>query len=261
MAIFTVGALEIGPETKIDFQDFVNIALGLSIKSAGDFGPDRFELGLSGDLMLRIWASTDGLRVNLFSTTNKGEIPPLILSFMDEEKRPTIETLERRLRGMRQLYAIIYLFQEGRATELSRLLADNPNADIELVLLKDYERLQIESFGPGSWVITLVSKIRSSYKAILKFAAIVFPQGRDNFLRRLEAETILKELEVEKKEFELIAQKTDYVLALAEKLPDPSIKEKLYQRVENEMARFLNAPKDSTVVRNRTGHLLGHRKE
>ena len=114
MAIFTVGAVELGPETEIDFADFISITMGLSIKSAGDFGKDRFEFGLSGDIMLRIWSSPDGLRLNLFSTTNKGEIPPLILTFADEKKPPTLESLERRLNGMRQLYAIIYLFQEGR---------------------------------------------------------------------------------------------------------------------------------------------------
>jgi hypothetical protein len=261
MAIFTVGAVELGPETEIDFADFISITMGLSIKSAGDFGKDRFEFGLSGDIMLRIWSSPDGLRLNLFSTTNKGEIPPLILTFADEKKPPTLESLERRLKGMRQLYAIIYLFQEGRTNDLSKLLGEDPNADIEHALLKDNERLQIESFGPGSWVIALLSQIRSSYKAILKFAAIIYPQGRDAFLRRLEAETRLKEIEVEKNEFELIAQKTDYALGLAEKLPDPQIKEKLYQRVEREMASFLDMPTESPAVKNRAMHLLGPRVE
>ncbi|MDP2807665.1 MAG: hypothetical protein Q8O74_05960, partial [bacterium] len=101
MAIFTVGTFELGPETQIEFQDFISIVLGLSIKSAADWDKDRVELGLSGNLMLRVWWTPNGLKLNLLSTTNKGEIPPLILSFADEKERPTIDILERRLRGMR----------------------------------------------------------------------------------------------------------------------------------------------------------------
>lgn len=257
MAMFTVGALELGPETEIDFANFVSITLGLSIKSAGDFGKDRVEIGLSGDMMLRIWSSPEGLRLNLFSTTNKGEIPPLILTFADEKKPPTLESFERRLQGMRQLYAIIYLFQEGRTADLSKLLADDPDVDIELALLKDNERLQIESFGPGSWIIALLSQVRASYKAILTFAAIIYSKGRDSLLRRLEAEARLKEIEVEKNQFELMARKTDYALALAEKLPDAQIRERLYRRVETEMANFLDMPKESPAVKDGAVRLLG----
>jgi len=65
VSIFTGGAFELGPETQIDFQDFVSVVLDLSIKSAADWGKERVELGLSGDLMLRVWWTPNGLRVNL----------------------------------------------------------------------------------------------------------------------------------------------------------------------------------------------------
>jgi hypothetical protein len=75
MARFTIGAGELGEELQSDFADFVEIAKGRSIVSAADWGKDRFELGLSGDLMIRVFLAGDTIEVNLISTTNAGENP------------------------------------------------------------------------------------------------------------------------------------------------------------------------------------------
>ena len=257
MAEFTVGAFELGPEIEIDFADFISIVMGLSIKSAADWGEDRIELGLSGDLMMRIFWTEAGLRVNLLSTTNRDEVPPLILNFMADGRRPNIATLERRLHGLRQLHAIIFALQEGRQDGLAKLLQSETDLDIEGTLLSAKERLHVESIGPGSWIVVLAAKLRSSYKAVLSFVSVVYPTGRDALLRRLEAETKLKELNVEREQVELAARKTDVVLSLAERMPDPKIKQKLYDRVERELSAFLDAPVGTPQVTGVAAKMLG----
>lgn len=50
MIKYSLGAFEMREATYSDFSEFINIVKGRSIVSGADWGEDRFELGLSGNL-------------------------------------------------------------------------------------------------------------------------------------------------------------------------------------------------------------------
>lgn len=95
MAEFTLGAQELGETQQSNFAEFINIVNGRSVISGADWGNDRIEFGLSGDGMVRIFWTPDGLHANFISTTNKGDIPPLMLQIVDGEKRLPARILEK----------------------------------------------------------------------------------------------------------------------------------------------------------------------
>lgn len=186
MARFTLGANEYGEELRSDFQEFVEVAKGRSIVSAADWGKDRFELGLSGDLMIPVFLSGDTIDVNLISTTNPGEIPPIAITLGNLSQRVPIHVVEDKLNGLRTLHAIFYLMQNERASDLAAYLTSEPEGDIERALLADEDRLYIESISYGSWLLTVWAKTKSAYKSLSSVAGLVFERGKDAYLRKLE---------------------------------------------------------------------------
>jgi hypothetical protein len=52
MAEFSIGLFETGEAEYSDFKEFISIVSRRSIVSAADWGEGRFELGLSGNLMV-----------------------------------------------------------------------------------------------------------------------------------------------------------------------------------------------------------------
>ena len=191
MPHYTLGAFELGTPDPSDFSEFINIVSGRSIVSGADWGHDRFELGLSGDGMMRVFWTPKGLEVNFLSTTNKDEIPPLILQLVDEERRLPARLLERRLFGMRQLYALVRLADTDRLNMLDVDLG--AIRDLEDLLPAD-EHLYVECLASGSWYLTVWSKVQGSYKSLLKTVALVYSRGREALLTKLEAEARLKNL-------------------------------------------------------------------
>lgn len=255
MTEFTLGAQELGEVQQSDFAEFINIVTGRSVISGADWGKDRIEFGLSGDGMVRIFWSPDGLHANFISTTNKDEIPPLMLQIIDGEKRIPARALEKRLRALRTLYAIVHLSLTNRFALVQDILSKDPNYDLEL-LLDDNELLYVECLAPGSWYVTLWSKLKTSYRSVLQTVAIVSERGREALLSKLEAEARLKELEVEEKEFENFTKKVDYGLGLMDRLSTDSAKRALRDRVEEELGNFLLLPADSTEVQGAKKRLL-----
>jgi len=160
MATFTIGAAELDEIEPSDFEQFVALAKGRSVVSAADWGSDRFELGLSGNAMIRISRLPAGLEINLISTTNPGEIPPLVFALGDLPQRVRLSLVERKLYGLRTLYAIYFLAQHDRMEELVSFLKDHPDGDLEATLLSDEETLQVESISYGSWLVTLGQRRR-----------------------------------------------------------------------------------------------------
>ena len=86
MAHVTIGAIELGQVRASSFAEFVEIAKGRSIISAADWGSDRFELGISGGLMIRVLRDGESIEINLISTTNPGEMPPWVLTVWAKTK-------------------------------------------------------------------------------------------------------------------------------------------------------------------------------
>jgi hypothetical protein len=130
MAHFTIGAIESGQIQASSFEEFVEIAKGRSIVSAAGWGSDRFELGISGGLMIRILRGGESIEVNLISTTNPGEMPPIAIALGNLSQRVPIHVIEDKLNGLRTLHAIYFLLQNDRATDLATFLAEHPDGDI-----------------------------------------------------------------------------------------------------------------------------------
>ena len=245
MARFTIGAGEMGEELKSDFSEFVEIAKGRSIVSAGDWGKDRFELGLSGDLMIRIFLTGDTIQINLISTTNEGEIPPIAITLGDLSQRVPIHVIEDKLNGLRTLHAIYYLMQNGRSNELEGFLVREPEGDIERVLIADEDRLYIESISYGSWLLTVWAKTKSAYKSLSSVTGLVFERGKEAYLRKLEAEARMLENQAQKEavlaakeNFELQRNQMDYILDMANKLDAPEAREQLKKRIQQSIDRL-----------------------
>lgn len=242
---FTIGAAELGDISQSSFQEFVSIIKGRSIISAADWGGTRFELGLSGNLMVRFFLSDDEITVNLLSTRNKGENPSLVINMGDMEQRIPVSVIATKLNALKTIYAIFYLIQDGREKELQSFLLESPQGDIERTLLKREEQLFIESISYGSWVMTIWGATKKSYRAIVSTAGLVFERGREAFLSKLEADARLKnaaadlkETEVREKEFDIGKKQFDYLMEASDKLDVPEAKELLKKRLIEATQRF-----------------------
>jgi hypothetical protein len=256
MAEFTLGAYEIGPVISTDFSEYINIVTGRSIISGADWGKDRVEFGLSGDGMVRIFWTPDGLHLNFLSTTNVDEIPPLLIQIPDGDKRLPARVVELRLRALRTLYALVHLYNTKRFYKVLQLIKENPDADLD-ELLDPQEYLYIECLSPGSWYVTVWSKLKACYISVLQTVALVYPEWREAYLRKLKAEARLKELEVEEKEFDLFRKKIDYSLGLADRLSASPAKKALKQRVNEEVPRLTLKDPASPDVKEAIKNILG----
>ncbi|HEY5125363.1 MAG TPA: hypothetical protein VIK14_16655 [Ignavibacteria bacterium] len=239
MTEFTIGSYELEQERVSDFAEVISIIKGRSIVSSADMGNyDRFELGISGNLMLRFFRTDTGMTINLISTRNKDENPTLVINMGDMEQRVPISVIETKLNGLRTIYAIFYLIHNDRAKELQSYLIKHPHGDIEKALLYEDEQLYIESISYGSWILTVWGKTKKAYKAISATAGIVFQRGREAYLSKLEAdarlkhsEADLKAMEVKEKGFDLDKKQFDYLLDASDKMDIPEVKEHLKNRL------------------------------
>lgn len=235
MTRFTVGASEMNERRESDFSEFVSIAKGRSIVSAADWGDGRIELGLSGGAMLRVfWSPSESAEINLIATINQDELPPLLISLGDMPQRVPLATVERKLRGLRTLYAIFFLYHTGRLNELLHFLETNPDGDIEQSLLAEDDVLHIESISYGSWVLAVWAKTKASYKAISSVAGLAFDRGREAFLGKMEADTRLaqakarrEEIAADNDEFQLKKSQLDYMLKISGKVESPQLRANL----------------------------------
>jgi hypothetical protein len=100
MSKFLVGAAELGRLQPVSFAEFVQLVKGRSIVTAADWGEERVEFGLSG-WVLRIAWGRNGIDVSIFSTTNDGETPPLVLVLPEDNRRLPLREVEKRLAALR----------------------------------------------------------------------------------------------------------------------------------------------------------------
>jgi hypothetical protein len=150
MVRFTFGAHEIGTVRTAAFSQVVEAIKGRSIVSLGEWkGENRFELGLSGSAMLRVFTSGTDIEINCISTQNPNE--PLASALLLGEMPGTVPVwqLEAKLRGLRTAFAIFYLLETSRQEELAEYLRHHPFGDIDRALLAIEDRLQIESVPYG----------------------------------------------------------------------------------------------------------------
>lgn len=238
MPNYSIGAYEMGEAFVSNFQEILTIIKGRSIISAADWDNERFELGLSGNLMIRFFQTDSGMTINLISTKNEDENPSLVVDLGDMNQKVSISVIENKLRGLRTLYAAFYLIYDGREKELQSYLIKHPHGDFEQALLNTDEQLYIESISYGSWVLTVWSKTKKGYKAIKSVAGLVFEEGRAAFISKMQAEARLKHaqadketVQVKKESFELEKSQFDYLLELSDKMEVPEVKEQLKSRI------------------------------
>jgi hypothetical protein len=178
-----------------DFRTLISIVKGTSIVSLAD--SDQFiEFGLSENLMIRIEGGEGGtLRATVISTLNSDQVSPVRLQLIAEGEEPSAALVERRLHSLRQLYAIILLLNTGRDGELGAALKTQQEVDLEQMLLREDERLYLEAAGPGTWWVTVLTKIKAAPQTALNTLSLVYGEGREMLLRRVRAATKLKEEE------------------------------------------------------------------
>lgn len=249
MADYTVGMLELNEQVNIDFGTFVELVKGHSIVSLADWGNDRVEFGLSGGKMVRFFLTNEGIQVNLISTINKGEIPPIIINLGDLSQRTPISIVEKKLNGLRTIYDIIYLLQYNQIDILTTLSQDNFE-NIEDYIPFD-EKLFLESTSYGSWILTLWSKAKGSFQTLLYALSLIYDRSREAMLKKLEAQAELKMIEVDLNKFDLVKKKTDYILELTSKIDNPELKQKVEKQISISIENLLTGEEDIKKLNNK----------
>ena len=192
-----------GEQADIDFAHFVEIAKGATIRSAAA-GDDYLEFGLAEQINIRVQTSeVDGVVVTLTSTLNKGDIPPIRLQIIEADEIASAALVESRIHALRQSYAIAYLLQNDETEALEQALARDPNVDLETTLIPEQERLFITAASAGSFWLTVVTKSAKAYKVAKHALALPYKEGREALLRRVEADTRLRELAVVEKQVDI----------------------------------------------------------
>lgn len=216
--------------TVVSLDQFITLARGRSIVDIESWGDQRMDLVLSGDLRLSIiFTGINPMsEASLTQLGRSDELPSFTLSLGDMPKRIPTATLERKLRGLRTLYAITYLTETHRTTELLSFLRAVPAGDVEANLLSPDEMLYIESVSHGSWVVVAWAKSREAFKALSQVVGIAYQRGRDAYLTKVEAQARLEvakarqqEVAAAKAEFELHKTQMDYLMRIAGKAATP----------------------------------------
>jgi len=267
VARYTFGAAELNEENESNFEQFVQFVKGRSIVSLADRGSSLLELGLSGNVMVRIsmgrpagWPKTTifgsddpGLTINVFSTRNTTEPPSFAFSLGDMPPTVPAWQLETKLRGLRTAFGIFYLANSGDKA-LTRYLRQHPYGDVDRLLGED--ALQVESVSYGSWVSVLRSGGKKALDAIVAVATIVFPRTRDALLKKLEAEAELKDIEakrgavaLQRDEFDLEKDRANYIVDLIGKIGDPQEKEIVHKRLKQAIYELASGDRDEPAIR------------
>jgi len=263
VARYTFGVHEFQTASETNFQQFVELVKGRSIISLGDFGPSHLELGLSGQIMLRVLLSDTGIEANCFSTQNPDEPLALALALGDMPAVASVRDFDTKLRGLRTAYAIFYLLTTGREKELASYLVRHPYGDIDKALLSDEETLQVESLSHGSLIAIVRSKAKTAINAVIDLGMMVFPRTRDALLKKLEAEADLKAIEakrgavqLERDKFELDRARADYALELVDKIEDPQAKQILHGRLKQAIYDLASGDVNEREIRTVTRRML-----
>src|SRR6202034_751612 len=125
-----------GGAHEVDFSRFVDLVKGRSIVSLAS-GEDSLELGLSGNVMVRIekggMLSQAAVEVVCFSTANPEEPQSAALSLGEMPQVVPVRQVEMKLRGLRTAFALL-LLAERRDKRLGEYLRSHPFADLDVLL-------------------------------------------------------------------------------------------------------------------------------
>ena len=203
---------------EIDYYTFISIIKGTSIMSLGD--SDEFtEFWLSENLLLHIESVENSPYVSILSTLNPDEIAPIRIQLFAEEEEPSAAEVEQRLHSLRQMYAIVFLLNEGREGELAKMIARNPDSDLEELLDKN-ERLYLQAAVKGSYFVTLLTKIKGSSQKALNLLSCLSSEGRALLMRRVRADTVKIESLASQEKVKLAKMRADAVIDTINKIEE-----------------------------------------
>jgi hypothetical protein len=256
-----------GGAHEVDFSRFVDLVKGRSIVSLAS-GEDFLELGLSGNVMVRIekggMLSQATVEVVCFSTANPEEPQSLALSLGEMPQGVPARQIEMKLRGLRTAFALL-LLAERRDKRLGEYLRAHPFADLD-VLLGD-EGLEIESVSYGSCIAVVRSKARQAFDAMKSIATIFMPRVRDAYIKKLEADADLRTVEVargevalKREEFELSKARAEYVVDLVSRAGDVETQKILQKRLQRAIYELASGDDDESETRANARKLLSDGK-
>jgi hypothetical protein len=256
MAEYIFGTPEISYTRTASFEEFMGVVKGSSIVSMADWSNDRIELGLSGSRQLRVSHSDGRLQVNVFSTANPEDPIAIPLSLGEMPQRVQARLVEKKLRGLRMAYAILFLIEVERFASLEHFIAIHPYGDIETRLLAPEERLQIESISYGSWIVNVWVRSKAGVRALGNVVTLAFGRSREAWLRTLEnkarltgAEADLKEVEAARAGFELSRERIEYALSAIKRFESSEVREEGERRLREALFQLASGNKGEREVR------------
>lgn len=263
MTTYSIGEIEFQRSTEINYIDFLEIIKGRSLIGANDsvhrdasknglpfinkvdFNNGRIEFDLSGGLKLRIFQTLNETEINLIRVESEEYTSSFVVNLGDMKQQVPISDVVKKLNGLRTLYSIFFLIQNGRAKELQSALINHPHGDIEQMLDED-DKLYIESISYGSWIGTFYAKSKKAYKAIVSVAGFALSRTREAFIKKQEAEARLisaqadkLEIEVDAARFNLKKDKWHFLQEAINEMDIPEAKEILKRRMIEASRNFL----------------------
>jgi len=216
----------------IEFAELAEIAEGTSVIALNN-EDGILEFKLSEDLIVR-FQPRDRLHVTVQSATDPRGAVPMRFQLLSHGEEPSAAVVEERLRRLRQAYAISFLISVRREADIANQLNNDPHADLEDLLAPE-DRLYIQSASSGSFWVTVLAKTNAAQKVLRNIASLAFPEGREHLLRRVRADTELKELDVTAKKISVAKSYVD-LLAQIEKIKDPKRREAARNSVDSSLS-------------------------
>jgi hypothetical protein len=241
----------------LDFAALVTLIKGSSIGSMAA-SDDFIELGLTDQFNLRITGVDGKLQIYLLSTLNKEDLPPVRMQIIHDGEAATAQAVEERIHWIRQMYAVTFLIDEGRESEIQKTLAEDPAADLEERLLTENQRLFIMAANEGSFWITVVTKTGAAFRSLSNILPLFYDEGRQALLERVRATTELRKLEVEAKRAQLAYEAANKYFQLMDryrKEKDPQTRQAI-QRMLPSLAGYVNPGMASSA---NTGTAIVHK--
>lgn len=140
-------------------------------------------------------------------------------------------------------------------------LRQHPYADID-TLLGD-ESLEIESVSYGSWVAVVRTKAKRAWDAIAAVATIFVLRVRDAYLKKLEADAGLKEIEakrgavaLQRDQFELSKARAEHVVDLVNRVGDAETQKILQNRLRQSIYELASGDEGEKEIRANARRLL-----
>jgi hypothetical protein len=202
-----------------------------------DFG---LRLRLSEGIIVTMATDSDGKLAVKCTALPQDEVCTTRMQLFGASEAPTAKMLESALMHLREFYASVFMVmaQEGTRDQMRRFVtlarAIEEPRDLE-TLLSPHERLYVTAATPGSFLITLLTKSPVAYRIIRIIAPLFYEEGRDYIIRKMRAETILKELDVEEKAASIERKRAETLLRIGRQLDQ--IKD---SRIRNVIARSLS---------------------